>query len=172
MPKTELYPQKSVNSISTSELALCAQDWIFDSKIRSLSSTTIEGRRLFVEKLLWFFNHRQYEFCGPTEMRQLLGYLTDAHSSPEGRWGNPQLRQPLRPVTIKTFYVQCRVLPNWLVEEEVLEESPLKRIKPPRALPDQITPFSSDQVDGLLAAARRSRHPKRDEAIVLMLLDT
>lgn len=172
MPKTELHLKSSKNSISILELARYTKSWILDSKIRSLSSTTIEGRRLFVEKLFWFFDQNQIDTCGPDEMRQLLGYLTDAHESPNGRWGNSRLRRPLRPITIKTFYVQCRVLFNWLVEEGALDESPLKRIKAPRALPDQIRPFSVEQVEGMLKVTQRSRHPRRDEAIVLMLFDT
>ena len=172
MPKTELHLKISENSTTTSELTLRTQDWILDSKLSYLSPTTIEGRRLFVEKLLWFFEHRQYGVCGPAEMRQLFVYLTEAHLSPEGRWGNPRLRKPLRPVTVKTLYVQCRVLFNWMIEQNYLEESPLKRIKAPRALADQISPFRSDQIENLLTTAQKSRHPRRDETIILMLLDT
>lgn len=45
-------------------------------------------------------------------------------------------------------------------------------IRPPVCRADQVQPFNQEQVDALVAAARRSRHAKRDEAIVLFLLDT
>lgn len=172
MPKTPQHLQNPENSISVSELALRAPDWILDSKIRSLSPTTIEGRRLFVEKLLWFLRNHDFDVCGLDELRRFFVYLADAHNSETGRWGNPRLRAPLRPITIRTFHTQCRVLFNWLVDEGVIDESPLKRIKAPRALADQIRPFNSEQIEAILNAARRSRHPRRDEAIILLLLDT
>jgi site-specific recombinase XerD len=37
---------------------------------------------------------------------------------------------------------------------------------------EQIQPFSQEQIEALRRAARRSHHPRRDETIVLFLLDT
>ena len=38
--------------------------------------------------------------------------------------------------------------------------------------PELVRPFAQEQLKALLVAARRSSHPKRNEAIVLLLLDT
>jgi len=48
----------------------------------------------------------------------------------------------------------------------------MEKLRPPVNRPDQIQPFTEEQIDALLAAAKRSQHPRRDEAIVLFLLDT
>jgi len=54
----------------------------------------------------------------------------------------------------------------------MLPASPLDRIVPPIARADQIQPFSDEQVDALLEAARRSQNPRRNTALLLFLLDT
>ncbi len=45
-------------------------------------------------------------------------------------------------------------------------------LKAPIVRQDQILPFTREQQEALLRVARKTRHPKRDEAIVLFLLDT
>lgn len=174
MRKTAPHITNSENTISVSELSLCARDWINDSRVRQLSPRTIGERQGFADKLIWFLQHKKFETCGPSQLREFLVYLGTAHESAEGRWGNPnpRMRQPLRPITIRHYHTQCRVLFNWLVEEAIINESPMAKIRPPRALPDQVRPFSPEQVQALLHAARRSKHPRRDEALLLIMLDT
>lgn len=48
----------------------------------------------------------------------------------------------------------------------------MESLKPPLVRSDQIQPFTPDQVAALLNAAKKSRHPRRDTAILLFLLDT
>jgi integrase len=48
----------------------------------------------------------------------------------------------------------------------------MARITVPVDRPDQILPFSDDQVRALLAAAKKTMQPLRDEAILLLMLDT
>jgi integrase/recombinase XerD len=48
----------------------------------------------------------------------------------------------------------------------------MESIAPPVARQDQVQPFSDGQVQALLAAAHTSIAPKRNEAIILFLVDT
>lgn len=48
----------------------------------------------------------------------------------------------------------------------------MEPIPAPISRADQIRPFTETQVRALLAAARKSDHPRRDEAIMLFLADT
>jgi site-specific recombinase XerD len=73
---------------------------------------------------------------------------------------------------VRTYYAHLRSFFNWLVGEGLLETSPLAALSPPQARPDQIQPFTREQVEALLLAARRASYPQRDEAILLFLLDT
>jgi site-specific recombinase XerD len=75
-------------------------------------------------------------------------------------------------VTIRSYYTQYKVFFNWLVEEGVLETSPMSRIRPPKASPDQIEPFSDEHLIKIERAAAGSDHPRRDLAIVHLLLDS
>lgn len=103
---------------------------------------------------------------------QFFSYLQHGHSEPGGRWGKANLNKPVRPITIKDYYVNLRCLFNWLVEDGVLAASPLEKIPKPKVRAEQVQPFTQEQIEALLKAARASPNPKRDEAIVLFLYDT
>jgi integrase/recombinase XerD len=59
-----------------------------------------------------------------------------------------------------------------MVEEGVLESTLLGRRKAPVSRPHQVTPFTPAQVEALIGASRKSSHPKRNEALVLFMVDT
>jgi len=61
---------------------------------------------------------------------------------------------------------------NFCEAEGLLEGSPLKNVKAPRVPNDQVQPFNQDQVLSLLTAARYTRAPERDAAIIALLVDT
>ncbi|HEY3269298.1 MAG TPA: site-specific integrase [Armatimonadota bacterium] len=94
-----------------------------------------------------------------------------AHHSPEGRWGNSQNRKPVRPWTVKDIHTTFKTFFRWLVEGYI-DGSPMESVKAPVARPDQVQPFTKEQIAAQLMAAKQSRHPYRDEAILLFLLDT
>lgn len=48
----------------------------------------------------------------------------------------------------------------------------MNRVAPPKLSSEQVQPFTQEHQIALLHAARRSTHPRRDEAIALFLLDT
>ena len=48
----------------------------------------------------------------------------------------------------------------------------MERIPVPVDRPDTIQPFDTNQVNALLQAAKQTRQPRRDEALLLFLLDT
>ncbi len=172
MQQTAHLLRKTDSCIGFQDLRRYAEGWILDCDIRQLSWRTIENRRLVIQKLLWFLQHKDYSECGLLELKQFLSYVSSGHEEANGRWGNSRLRRKVRPLTVSTYYSRLRTLFRYLVEEGAMDDSPLERITPPVSRPDQIQPFAEDQVTALLNAARRSAHPRRDEAIVLFLLDT
>ncbi|MDQ3815506.1 MAG: tyrosine-type recombinase/integrase [Armatimonadota bacterium] len=140
--------------------------------MRQHSKDTVAVRRFVLSKLDWFLKYRGYEVCGVSELRQFFSYLSRGHEEAGGRWGNAQLTRPMRPVTVATYHKHVRTLFSWIVTEGILESSPMDRIPPPVVRSDQVRPFTPDQDRAILEAAQRSRHRRRDEAIVLFLLDT
>jgi site-specific recombinase XerD len=159
-------------ALTIPELERHAQDWLFDGEYRNHAQTTIAGKRDVIKKLIWFLSTRQLQQCGVAELRQFLAYVANGHTDPNGRWGNPNLKKPVRPRTVKYYYVYLKGLFRWLVAEGILASSPLERLAPPIARSEQVQPFTQDQIASLLQAARNSVHPRRNEAILLILVDS
>ena len=158
-------------SLARQDLSRLANDWLLDGQFRLHSLNTVETRRIFIKNLLWFLERRSFEQCGTTELKHFFIYLSHGHEEPGGRWGNPQLRKPLRPISVKDYFVNFSSLFDWIVSEGYLEASPLQGLPIPKVRASQIQPLSDAHVTALLEAARKTRSPKRDTAILLLLLD-
>jgi site-specific recombinase XerD len=172
MQKTAPRLRSTGEAVPLADLERHAHDWVLDGEIRQLSKRTLQDRVSHTQKLVWFLKQREYAACGTHELRAFLAYLNTAHTSEEGRWGNAQQRKPLRPRRVQKYFGDLRTFFRFLVEEQAIDASPMEVLRPPVCRADQVQPFTSEHQAALLAAARKSRHPKRDEAIVLMLLDT
>lgn len=147
-----------------------AESWFADCQISERSPNTIALRKIIVEKLVWFLTQGGYSECCTESLRDFLTYLKKPH--PEGRWGNKQITGSPRPKTVRLYYDDLSAFFRYLVRQNILTKSPIAPIPRPKWQPDQLQPFSDDQVRALLEAARHSDHPLRDEAFLLFLLDT
>ena len=96
---------------------------------------------------------------------------TNGHKEPGGRWGNSRMTKQVTPGTVKTYHRILKAFFNPLVNEGKLDTSPMERINPPIDRPDQVVPFTMEQLTALLTAAAKGNNPKRDEAVLLLLLD-
>lgn len=163
----------SPSATETAELLRYIKSYLGDSRIRQLSPRTIQERDIYLSKLIWFLEHHHHSMCDTEQLREFFTYLTVSHEQPGGRWGDPRQRQPLRPITIRSYYTQYKVFFNWMVEvEEALKTSPMSRLRPPKASSDQINPFSDEHLRRLERAAAASEHPRRNLAIHFVLLDS
>lgn len=167
-------PKSATDSknLGASDFQRYAQEWLLSSELQQLSKSTVSARRMFVRHVVWFLEYRGYEECGTSELRQFFHYLRTSHESPEGRWGKPNCRKALRPITIKDYYISLKILFDWFVAEEILEINPMAKVERPRAREETKQPLTSEQVEALILAARASKNPRRNEAIVLTLCDT
>lgn len=172
MEKTALRYAKTDSMVSLSILERYAEGWLLDGEIRQHSPQTLTTRRIIVSKLIWFLKRKGYQECGTLEIRQFLAYLNRGHEEPGGRFGNPQLTNLVRPRTVKDYHSHLRTFFRWLVLEGAIDACPLDSIAAPISRADQVQPFAEAQINSMLQAARRSRHPRRDEAVVMFLLDT
>lgn len=172
IPSVEKATSSRTPGIAASLLERFAQEYLLDCDYRLQSPKTIETRRIFLKNLVWFLKHRSYEICGTHELRQFFVYLAHGHEEEGGRFGNKQLKRAVRPTTHKDYWVNFKCFFNWLVEESLIESSPMARLPKPKVPQEHVEPFTMEQVKAILEAARRSLHPRRNEAIVLFLLDT
>ena len=158
--------------MTVDELQEHSEQWLLDCEIRSCSAGTITSRRLYIKNLIWFLNNKKHLRVTVAEMRAFFAYLKNGHTEPGGRWGRANETEPVKSGTVATYHRNLRAFFNWLVEQEVLCESPMRKVAAPIDRADQVQPFTEDQVLALLAASRKSRNAKRDEAILLLLLDS
>jgi site-specific recombinase XerD len=160
------------DTLLTDDLPRLIEDWLMDCQLRQHSHRTIQGRRDFLLKLLWFLKHKGEAEISTPQIRAFIHYLSEGHKDPLGRWGNPRLIKPLKPVTIHDFYRVLRAFFNWLIMEELLSDSPMRRVKAPVVRLEQKHPLTPPQVTALIQAAKRSTDSKRNESLMLLLLDT
>ena len=172
MQKTALSSGPSDVSLSVDELSFHGDGWLLDCQVGQHSRNTLSIRRFLVDKLLWFLNVQGLSRCGKAELRRFFAYVTSGHTDEGGRWGNPAMRRPVSKRTVNTYYGHLNTLFRWIVTEGALPCSPMDTISVPISRADQINPFSDAQIEALLSAARRSQHPRRDEALILLLFDT
>jgi site-specific recombinase XerD len=159
-------------SIPVSSLTALAEEYLWDCELRLHSPRTLETRRVFIRNLLWFLNHRSYTICGTSELRHFFHYLAHGHQEVRGRFGNPHLTRPLRPVTIKDYYICLRSLFSWVVAQGYPGQTPFHNIPKPQVRDETKQPLTAQQIDALLQAAEGSKSPERDKALIYFLLDT
>jgi site-specific recombinase XerD len=160
------------SALGLSTLEKFAEGWFLSCEIDQHSERTLYTRRDIVSKLLWFLRRKRCDDCGVMELRAFFAYLTTGHKEPGGRWGNPLMTKPVSPRTVKDYHCHLRTLFRWIVAEGGLPVSPMERIPVPTHREDQIETFTEEQIKALLSAAKRSRQRRRDEAIILFLMDT
>lgn len=159
------------------DLRRAIEHWLADGKAQGWSRRTLGDCRHNIGRLLWWLEHEEevpttLSAVTPTRLRAFLAYAREAR--PEGRWGSqaPSARREARPATVLTYYRDLRRFINFCLAEGLLDESPLRNVKPPRVPADQVQPLAADQVQALVDVARRTRTPERDVALILLLVDT
>ncbi len=76
------------------------------------------------------------------------------------------------PTTLATYDRGLRVTLNWFEKRGYLVESPMKRLPKRRTPRTLVDTFSRGDVQAILRRAKQGRHPRRDVALVTLLLDT
>ncbi len=161
-----------LDSISVVALKRFTEDYLGECELRLQSPRTVETRRVFIRNLLWFLHKRTYSTCGTAELRQFFHYLMHGHTEPGGRFGQAHLIRPVRPITLKDYYISLRSFFDWLKTKGILTETPFAAIPKPQVREGIKEPLSKEHIATLLQAAQASKEPLRNVAILSFLLDT
>ena len=161
-----------IAALSTAEVERLARLWLLEGKAQRQSPRTLTEKQGVLNKLLWFLGERNYTTCDRSELMDFLAYCSDGHNEPGGRWGNPRMTRPISARTLWNYSMYLRAFFAWIVADDRLAESPFLRIKKPIVRAHQVRPFSEENIAALFDAARRSKNPKRDLAIIKFAVDT
>lgn len=136
--------------------------WFISGRINGWSERTLTDRQEWMHRLAAFLQARDMPFSTDAIRLWLLALQ-------EGK--EERCRKPLRPASLDHVQRLLRAFCQWCVDEGLLSVHAMKRIPPPIVRDDHVRTLTDDQVQALLAAAKKSRNGKRDYAIVATLLD-
>lgn len=162
---------------SSLDLRRAAASWISDCRARGLRPTTVADREATLNRFLWWVENQEetpvdrYALTAD-RLRAFLAYIQEPTKT--GRFGcdRASAKRAPRPATINAYYRVLRAFANFCVEEGLVGETPFRKVKEPKVPDDQVQPLTHEQVQALVDAARRTRNPERDVAVILLLVDT
>lgn len=82
------------------------------------------------------------------------------------------LQERIKASSVHDYYGCVHRFINWLVEEEVLKDSPMERMKPPKVPKQVIQPFTRDHVVRMLTVCGDTFIGCRNQAIIKTFVDT
>lgn len=160
-----IHPETQIGSLSALEQMIALGDiegqvqaFLLSCKVDELSPATL---RDYAQKL-----RALTRFCRGLEVASTKD-ITASHV----RLFLLKLQETNSPVSIHDYYRVVKRFFNWLVEEEMLEHSPMSSIRPPRMPRKIVQPFTMSQIADLLCDSS-TFIGARNKAIVLTFLDT
>jgi len=81
-------------------------------------------------------------------------------------------QQCCKPISVHDYYGCVNRFFNWLTEEEIIKQSPMVRMHPPKIPRELIKPFTAQDIECMLTLCDGSFLGMRNRAIILTFLDT
>jgi integrase/recombinase XerD len=137
--------------------------FLIDRKVQNVSEGTLSFYRKKLKVFIGFCEAQvitNINDITPTTLRQFLLYLEDTGHNPGG---------------IHAFYRSLRAFLNWweIEAEPVMWKNPVKKVKPPRVPIEPLDPVNLSDISKLVESCENDTFTgKRDQAIILCLLDT
>jgi integrase len=108
-----------------------------------------------MEKFLWWLTNEAelsptLAALSPLTIRAFLTYAREPRL--EGRYGShiANARGEARPSTVDTYYRALRAFASFCLAEGLLDDTPLKNVRPPRIPKDQLPPLTQEQIQKLV----------------------
>jgi site-specific recombinase XerD len=116
--------------------------FLLASRVNGLSPATLAGYRERVGKFLNFCNQSGLADAHDITTHHVRAYLA--------------YRQEINsPTSVHDYYGTIKRFFNWMVEEGILAQSPMRNIKPPRLPKLTPKPFSRKDIDGVPEGCKR-----------------
>lgn len=149
--------------VGMKQLRSFAEGWLLHGEIAGWAPRTISDRRSWIERFCAHLEDRGHCFT----VDSLRAFFIALQRGLDDR-----SRKPLRPASVKHVHSLVTAFASWCVMEGLLTASPMRRIPAPIVRDDKVRTFTDEEFRAILEAAKRSRNPRRDVAIVSMLADT
>lgn len=134
--------------------------YLFDLEAAGRSGLTIISYRQHLKDLVQFLEFEGVRTFSQVSVNHLRAYLASLQ------------RAGLRAGTIRTRSVIISCFFNWLIEEDILQENPMRRVRRPRKPRQRKEIFSAAELLAIFKAAECTRSPARNKAMLCILLDT
>ena len=136
-------------------------EFLLDGQARRLSPKTLGWYEDMLHQARDFLEEEMQiesvERVRPRDLRQFIAKLDE---------------QGLRPCSVSAHFRAVRAFFNWLAEESIVSDNPVRRLSPPR-VPRRIPPsIPPDDVRRLIKACSDTPMGARNRAIIVMLWDT
>jgi integrase/recombinase XerD len=138
-------------------------DYLIHCEERNLTQNTVDSYQFYLEYLKRYLEENQHSLLvdeiTEKDLKDFLNHMRKTKNNNQA--------------TINAAIAQLRPFFNYLVEQEIILDNPMTRIKKGKLDQKPILPFSSEDVQNLLKQPDKSRHAGyRDYSIMLMLLST
>lgn len=141
-----------------------AQGWLLSGEIAGWSRKTSADRTIWIARIREYLDANDLAF----DVNGLRAYFAAYQKGREGR----SVRPP-RPASVKHVHSLVSAFGSWCVEEGLLDANPMKRIPAPIIRDDGIEPYSDQDLNALLRAAKEGqKNAARNTAILYFLADT
>lgn len=166
---TTRQPSSQGNQPTGISVESMAESWYRAQQARNLSPRTLEARRLTIRTFLDFARAQPADDPEQAIPIEDIGLITRDHMEryiTAQQYGHKSNTVAVRFAMLKTFW-------RWVVEEEEIDVSPMRRMKAP--LVEETPPdlISEDELRAILATCSgKTFTQRRDRAILLLLIDT
>lgn len=164
-------PARQPECLPASELEGLIQSWQIDGEGLYLSETTLKERGYVLSCLDTFVREAGYKLIDERVMRTYLSHVRSGGNQKRRVLGQRKTHE-VKPRTLFNHWSYLRTFFNYLVNQGYLDVSPMQNVPRPRVPQDQVQPLTREQVNALEEAAKRSHNPRRNLAILLLLVDT
>ena len=165
----------SINTKDTTATAIkqAIDEFLLSCKVEGESYGTIGCYSDKLNGFLWYATNCDWPdditAITTNHLREFLAYLRETPH----RFNStcPRAKKPINSTTVQKYYRALSPLFNFLIRDEVLDTSPLIKIKVPRAEKKVVKSFSSAEVSQLILSFGDTFEGVRNKAIILVLVD-
>lgn len=150
------------------KISKAIEGFLLSKSAEGLSKRTLITYEQQLAHLASYLEDKELENISTHDLRKFIDYLRNDYKPT--RWGGD--KKPLTARTVHNYWICLRSFYTWAVVEFEIPDA-LKSIPPPKPNQAQTEPFSQDDVQRILSIAEKhTREPKRNIALILVLLDT